>query len=49
MIKDILIINASPRKDKNCFNISRDVSKILEKRGRILRPFRYLRNGYRLL
>lgn len=33
MIKDILIINASPRKDKNCFNISRDVSKILEREG----------------
>ena len=33
MTKDILIINASPRKDKNCFNISRDISKILEKEG----------------
>ena len=49
MTKDILIINASPRKDKNCFNISRDISKILEKEGVSSRPFRYLRNEHRLL
>lgn len=30
MKEDILIINASPRKSKNCFNITKDISKILE-------------------
>lgn len=33
MIKDILIINASPRKNQNCFNIVKDISNMLKNEG----------------